>query len=503
MTKTTLLAAASLGVIALAGAAQAGTMTAAIGTAAPVTATAAAPFKIAAERTNAADTTVAAGFTAINALPANITVAAGTTQNYRVTFTVAGGTITAPSLTANSAGATATLDTTYAAAGSTSTSATYIVTVVAPGGVGGDRVINNFRLNATLANSAAEASVSVSSQVELLAGGVATVVDSTTATTLVTYADVLGAFSVTSNNALAALSDFKTFSAGASPAAPITAGPPSAAELGSNYSIVANAGPFHAGLGGATPVVVTAADILNGGTLVVTGGSQLNTLVPSLKDLGGGAAPVVRTASTATFTLDNVAGDNLLNPTAAARPDFVLTQNATPVAISPTSFTANFTPIYAAGYTAPAASGSVASGNISLDGVNFIAPWVSGSQAPTQSVVRISNGASTASGMITLKLTAAVARAAGVTTGPGAPIANQTCTALNGAAITVPANGELQLGAGELSACFGSFLRGDVQITIQSDSGELTAKMRNVSSTGTFETTLGRFSGGTSADAAF
>ena len=503
MTKTTLLAAASLGVIALAGAAQAGTMSAAIGTVAPVTANAAAPFKIAAERTNAADTTVAGGFTAINELPADITVTAGTTQNYRVTFTVAGGTITAPSLTANSVGATATLDTTYAAAGSTSTSATYIVTVVAP--AGGNRVINNFRLNATLANSAAEAAVSVSSQVELLAGGVATVVDSTTATTLVTYADVLGAFSVTSNNALAALSDFKAFSAGASPAAPITpANPgPSAAELGSNFSIVANAGTFHAGLGGNTPVAVTAANILNGGTLVVTGGSQLNTLVPSLKDLGGGGAPVVRTASTATFTLDNLAADNLLNPTAANRPDFVLTQNATPVAISPTSFTANFTPIYSGGYTAPAASGAVASGNVSLDGVNFIAPWVSGSQAPTQSVVRISNGASAASGMITLKLTAAVARAAGVTTGPGAPIANQTCTALNGAAITVPANGELQLGAGELSACFGSFLRGDVQITIQSASGELTAKMRNVSSTGTFETTLGRFSGGTSADAAF
>src|SRR5690606_35533517 len=99
----------------------------------------------ASERTNAADTTVAGGFTAISTLPSDITVAAGTTQNYRVTFTVSGGTITAPSLTANSTGATATADTTYAAAGSTTTSATYIVTVVAP--AGGNRVINNFRLN--------------------------------------------------------------------------------------------------------------------------------------------------------------------------------------------------------------------------------------------------------------------------------------------------------------------------------------------------------------------
>lgn len=511
MTKFALLAAASAAAIVAAGAAQAGTLTATVGTT-PVTATAAAPFTIASERTNAVDATVSGGFTAINTLPSNITVSAGTTQNYRVTFTVAGGTIASPSLTANSAGATPTADTTYAAAGSTATSATYIVTVVAPAGVGGDRVINNFRLNATLSNSAAEAAVTVASQVELLAGGVSTVVDTTAATTLISYAQALGAFSVTSNNALAALPNFQSFTAGATPAAPITVGPPSAAELASNYSVVATpttaltfaGNTFYAGLGGAAPVAVIAADILNGGTLVVTGGTQLNSLVPSLTNLAGGAAPVTRTASTATFVLDNTAGDNLLNATVASRPDFVLTQNATPVTISPTSFTATFAPIYAANYTAPAASGSVASGNINLDGVNFIAPWVGGSQAATKSVIRLSNGGSAASGIVTLRLNNGLARAAGVTTGPGAAIPAATCSTIGGAAITIPTTGDLQIGQTELAACFGAFLRGDVQITIQSASTNLTAKMRQVESDGTtYESSLGRFSGADAASAAF
>lgn len=472
----TLLTAGSVAALVLAGAAQAGTMTATVG---GVAATAASPYSIASERTDASVATAAGGFVATNTLTNALTITQGTTQNYRVTFTVTGGTIAASSLAVTGTGPAATV----AAAGTTSTTATFIVTVDAVGAAG---TISAFALTSTL-TSPTETPVTVAATTELLAGGVATSVDTTAATTLVRYAPVIGAFTATSNNTLAALPNFQSFTntGVTTNPAPLSNGNLTA-QLATNYAVAANAGTFYSNLAGAA---ITRDAIINGGTLTISG-AQLNVLTPALTSGG----TLVASPTSAVFTLTDGQADAL-----SAGANFTLTQAGTPVAIQAGSFTSAFLPTYVAGYTAPTTATSVASGNIALDGVNFIAPWISGSQAAGQSVIRLSNGASAVSGTVTLRLSNARARAAGVTTGSGAPIANQTCST----AFTIPATGELQIGAGELSACFGDFLRGDVQITVQSAAAQLTAKARTISGGVTTETSLGRFSGGVASDASF
>ncbi|MBB5745322.1 hypothetical protein [Brevundimonas variabilis] len=475
----TLLTAGSVAALVLAGAAQAGTITGSVN---GVAATGAAngQYTIAAERTDASIATPAGGFVVTNTLTTPLSITQGTTQNYRVTFTVTNGTIAGATLAVTGTGPAATV----AAAGSTSTSATFIVTVDAVGAPG---TITAFALTSTL-TSPTETSVAVAATTELLAGGVATSVDNTAATTLVRYAPVIGAFTATSNNTLAALPNFQSFTntGVTTNPAPLSNGNLTA-QLATGYGVAQNAGTFYAGL--ASNAVVTRDAIINGGTLTITG-AQLNVLTPALTSGG----TLVTSATNAVFTLTDGQADAL-----SAGANFTLTQAGTPVAIQAGSFTSAFLPTYVAGYTAPTTATSVASGNIALDGVNFIAPWISGSQAAGQSVIRLSNGAAAPSGTVTLRLSNARARAAGVTTGAGAPIANQTCST----AFTIPATGELQIGASELSACFGAFLRGDVQITVQSAASQLTAKARTISDGVTTETSLGRFSGAQAADASF
>lgn len=126
---------------------------------------------------------------------------------------------------------------------------------------------------------------------------------------------------------------------------------------------------------------------------------------------------------------------------------------------------------------------------IDREGTNFIAPWTGGSQAGSQSVIRLSNtGAAT--GNVTVVLTNGIAAG-------GVALADTSCNL--GA---VPAAGDLVIGQPQLAACFPAFLRGDLLITVEGQATSLTAKMRNTSATGTFETTLGRYSGSTIAGAA-
>lgn len=506
MTKFTLLAAASAAAMIAAGAAQAGTMTGTINTNAT---TATAPYTIAAERTNAADISNASTFTntlAASAQPSFVTGAAD--QVYSVVFDITGGTIAtgntaALSIVATGAGGTA-ATATVAQGARSATSIQFIVTVSAPVTAASTSVLQGFTLTAKINNSTAESDISVGGSVSLLAGGVTTAIDTTAPTKLVRYVNALGAFSTTPKAVFAALPDFKQFtltSGGATANAAVLADAYTVAATSNatNAQTVFYNGLSAAGDGAAVATAVTAGDILNGAKLDITGGSQLNTLVPSVPVSAGTSTPTL-TASVASFALENTAGDTLLSTVAEAnRPDFVLTEPATTIVIQPASFTTAYTPTYAVGYTAPGAA-SVASGSVSLDGVNFIAPWVGGPQAPGQTVIRLSNGSATPSGTVTLRLINAQARAAGVTTGPGAKIADQVCST----AFAVQANGEMQITGATLAGCFGQFLRGDLQITVQSSATNLTAKARNVAADGTvFEQTLGRFSGSAAAGAAF
>lgn len=126
--------------------------------------------------------------------------------------------------------------------------------------------------------------------------------------------------------------------------------------------------------------------------------------------------------------------------------------------------------------------------SIQREGVSFIAPWVGGSQAVSQSVIRLSStGAAT--GQVTLVLTNALSSTGAV--------ADATC-----AIGSVPATGDLIINTERMNQCFGNFIRGDLLITVEGAPNTLTAKMRNANASGNFETTLGRYSGSTAAGAA-
>lgn len=129
---------------------------------------------------------------------------------------------------------------------------------------------------------------------------------------------------------------------------------------------------------------------------------------------------------------------------------------------------------------------------IGLDGTNYLVPWVGGPQTVGNTVIRLTNSGSNDVTDVMLRLINARQRAAGVTTGAGDPIADATCSST----FTIPANGELQLTNVELGQCFGEFLRGDLTITVQADSDNLTAKARTVNAGGdAYEISLNRTSG--------
>jgi len=493
MTKTTLLAAASLAAIAFAGAAQAGSITGNVNG----QAIAAGEFyTIAKERADAADQTAVGGFIVTNTLTAKPSIAVGApAQSFVVTFDITGGTIPtteAASLAVNqTAVGGAVLGTASVVQGARSAnSITFIVTVNAPTNTGSANV-DSFTLTTRAANSAAEANIAVASSVSVSAGGVSSVIDTTTARTLVRYQNILAAsLGSTSNNTKAALPDFKLFTnAGVvgNPANLTNAN--RTAELASNFTIAAAttnaAGATY--FGGLTGAAVTADAVVDSATLVISGALPTH-LTPALT--AGGT--VTRTATSASFALTNAEADALI----AGASDFTLTQTATAAdqaAIPAGSYTATFTPTFVSGYTGSAV-GAANAGAITLDGTNFIAPWFSGMQAQSQSQVRLSN-TSASNATVRVSITNGVFNFNGSQTAFG----DAACAT---GPFTLPVNGDLVLSSAAIKACFGDFVRGDLLISVEAAGQGVTAKMRNTSANGTFETTLGRFSGGVASDAA-
>lgn len=495
MTKTTLLAAASAAVVLFAGAANAGVITGTVN-GVPVNAAAEA-YTIAKERVDAADATTGSTFVVTNTLSAKPTIAVGApAQSFIVTFDITGGTVPL----ANPASLTVQQTATGGTAGSASVvqgartlnSITFIVTVNAP--TGAPATIDGFTLTTDVSNSAAEANIAVASTTQVSAGGVSSTIDTTAARTLVRYQNILASsLSSTSNTAKAVLPDFKLFTtagitSNAAPLADTVTGGARTAELASDFKVAAGVtnvagGQFRGGLTGAA---VTAASVVDGGTLVVTGALP-SYLTPALSTGG----TLTRTATSASFALDNTQVDALITGST----DFLLSQEnvaADRGVIPAGTYTAAFTPTFASGYTGSVA-GSANAGTIVLDGTNFIAPWFSGSQAQTQSQVRLSNTGSAAA-TVRVSITNGVFNFNGSQT----TFADATCGT---GPFTLPVAGDLVLSSAVIKGCFGDFLRGDLLISVEAAGSGVTAKMRNTSANGTFETTLGRFSGAVASDA--
>lgn len=123
-------------------------------------------------------------------------------------------------------------------------------------------------------------------------------------------------------------------------------------------------------------------------------------------------------------------------------------------------------------YTVPAAF-TTALQSISLEGTNYLAPWVGGSQSSANTSIRLSNSG-VATGSVTLQLGAP-------TYNTGTTAGATTCTSSTLSKLaSIAANSELVISNADLTTCFGDFKRGDVTITIQAASASLTAKARNV-----------------------
>lgn len=216
---------------------------------------------------------------------------------------------------------------------------------------------------------------------------------------------------------------------------------------------------------------------------------NFGVLVPALRsaDTGGTtSALTVGTPNTsATLTSASGAVINAQNVVIS-----VGTAQTASISTQPLSYTATVTPVLTAADQALIVQPAAVSGNlesIGIDGTNFLAPWFSGSQAQTQSQVRLSNTGATAA-QVNVAITNGVFNLNGTPTTFG----DATCAT---GAFTLPVDGDLVLSNAVINSCFGAFLRGDLRITVQAASGAVTAKMRNTSAAGTFETTLGRYSG--------
>ncbi len=123
---------------------------------------------------------------------------------------------------------------------------------------------------------------------------------------------------------------------------------------------------------------------------------------------------------------------------------------------------------------------------VGLQGSVFVAPWFGGSKASAPSVLRLSS--STATGNIKLNLLAPK-YATGDT--PGAV----SCSLNEG----VKANDEYVIDAAKVTTCFGPFVRGDLQVILESGGEAISAKMRVANANGTIsELSLGRIAAGVS-----
>jgi hypothetical protein len=136
-------------------------------------------------------------------------------------------------------------------------------------------------------------------------------------------------------------------------------------------------------------------------------------------------------------------------------------------------------------FTAPSAKTQTLQ-TVGLEGTNFNVPWVAGSQSPSSTVIRIANNGTTDTGAVTVMIKSPI-RNEGTTVG-GTTCTSSTLSSLG----KIAAGGELTLGATELKSCFGDFKRGDLVVTVQAATDNLTAKARLTTASGQIsETSIG------------
>lgn len=151
-----------------------------------------------------------------------------------------------------------------------------------------------------------------------------------------------------------------------------------------------------------------------------------------------------------------------------------LAQQATPVAGNASDYSLGVEVEMGAGYTAPTFD-AIDLGSVALEGTNFFAAWVGDGTNGINFLIRLGN------------------RAAAEVTGVSVALLNSLNDTAETTCVvgTLPASGELLITSASLKACFGSFGRADLRITVQASDSSITAKMRSVSAGVVNEQSLG------------
>jgi len=312
-----------------------------------------------------------------------------------------------------------------------------------------------------------KAQVSVSAEAKVTVAGYTQVVSSVAATPVVAFSNALKPSSVAAYTAVAALSDYKKFTVAAAAggavanatADTVTSNP---VALDVNAKVAKSL---------SVPAPLTTTTLLAGATAVVTG-PQVKDLVVSFASV---ATPAAATATSASYT-----GITVANVTALTNAgSLVLTNPVAPntKVLEQGTYSVELKPTFATGFSANATQ-NLPLIKVDLAGTNFTAPWFALNNAGANSTLRLANNGSAPVGPIIISLKA--------NNGTATPTGTHTIA-------SIPAGQFVSLRGDVLKAAFGTdAANGDVQITIQSDIANVSAKVRTTQSTGQiYENSLG------------
>lgn len=454
MTKKLLLAAAAVGVMAFAGAANAGNITTA------------APRVIASEAalpTGGFSGTIASGTKMTNP----VTIPAGASATYTVKYTLTGATFDgAPSIASVGTGANASLvngqgGTVYI---QTDGSAVAIITVE-NGDATLSSVLDGFTVNGAI-KVAAKGAVKLSSEISVANGSLTLPIDNAAATPVVEFKPMLTGFTAVAGSAEAKLPNYIEF-----------AGNATGAQLASGLEVEVAAGTFYKDLNGAA---IDAEDVIEGLTATVSGaaGAQLDKL-----DLAIGSSTTVEAGATDTSAVIELNASTVSDILDGTGVNFAI-DNANEVALNGVAYAITLTPDYANGFSAATSYGPIAAGEVTLEGTNFTAPWFVLNNPNNSGTLRLGNNGTAATGPVFVTLKAH--------NGTAAPTNVRVKVA-----DSIAANGVLEVTGGTLANLMGTTAQnGDLQVTIQGDGNVISGKVRirNVSGA-TFEQSLGNIGG--------
>lgn len=463
MTKKLLLTAAALGAMAFAGAASAGSISDAKLSGVTVASTTGgvttlSPYAIANEATLSAST----GTTSVEAtsyvtttLSSGVSLGGGASVTLILNYTLTGpatfATVSYDDVSAVLSDTTEPAPTSgVATLSADKKSVQYIVTyAVVPG-----ETIDAFKLGNLDLKVTGKSDVSIASNVKLVVGATQTDLDSTDATKIIQFKDALKGYAAITDTIVADLPDFLNFEdkvGSATAPATVVANAATSGALG----LAVNAG-VRKDLTGAA--ALTVGDVVNAATATLSG-PQLEALDAKF----AGVAPSATGAVTVAVA-DLTAGQLTL----VAPGDEVIEAGSYKAAVKLTPKT---------GFGALPET-TVTLLNVALDGTNFVAPWFALDNGSANSTLRLANNGSAPVGPITVSLKA--------NNGSAAPTGVYTIP-------TIPAGSFVSVRGDQLKTAFGtSAANGDLLVTIQSDTANVSAKVRTTQSTGQiYENSLG------------